>query len=84
LPIAHRFGIPRKIARVRSLEFGNEDSFLTVEDLKIDLIIHPEELAAQEIVRIIKLRAGNDIIDIADGQIQVMATRIHESSPLAY
>ena len=81
--IAHRFGIPRKIARVRSLEFGNEDSFLTVEDLKIDLIIHPEELAAQEIVRIIKLRAGNDIIDIADGQIQVMATRIREPSPLA-
>ncbi|MBW2427551.1 MAG: Trk system potassium transporter TrkA, partial [Deltaproteobacteria bacterium] len=82
--IANRFGIPRKIARVRSLEFGNEDSLLTVEDLKIDLIIHPEELAAQEIVRIIKLRAGNDIIDIADGQIQVMATRIRESSSLAY
>jgi len=82
--IADRFGIPRKIARVRSLEFGNEDSLLTVEDLKIDLIIHPEELAAQEIVRIIKLRAGNDIIDIADGQIQVMATRIPESSPLAH
>ena len=81
--IAHRFGIPRKIARVRSLEFGSIDSFLTVEDLKIDLIIHPEELAAQEIVRIIKFRAGNDIIDIADGQIQVMATRIRESSPLA-
>jgi trk system potassium uptake protein TrkA len=82
--IAHRFGIPRKIARVRSLEFGNEDSFLTVEDLKIDLIIHPEELASQEIVKIINLRAGNDIIDIADGQIQVMATRIREASPLAH
>lgn len=82
--IAHRFGVPRKIARVRSLEFGNEDSFFTVEDLKIDLIIHPEELASQEIVKIIKLRAGNDIIDIADGQIQVMATRIREASPLAH
>jgi len=82
--IAHRFGITRKIARVRSVEFGNEDSLLTVEDMKIDLIIHPEELAAQEIVKIIKLRAGNDIIDIADGQIQVMGTRIRESSPLAH
>jgi len=82
--IAHRFGIPRKIARVRSLEFGNKNSLLTVEDLKIDLFIHPEELAAQEIVRLIKLRAGNDIIDIADGQIQVMAMRIQESSPLAH
>ncbi len=82
--IADRFGIQRKIARVRSLEFGNKDSILNAKDLKIDLIIHPEELAAQEIVRLIKLRAGNDIIDIAEGAIQVMATRIHETSPLAY
>ena len=82
--IADRFGIPRKIARVRSTEWGAEDSILNAQDLKIDLIIHPEELAAQEIVRLIKLRAGNDIIDVAEGQIQVMATRIHENSPLAY
>ena len=82
--IADRFGIQRKIARVRSLEFGDEGSILNTKDLKIDLIIHPEELAAQEIVRLIKLRAGNDIVDVAEGQIQVMATRIHDASPLAY
>ena len=82
--IADRFGIPRKIARVRSTEWGGENSFMNNEDLKIDLIIHPEELAAQEIFRLVKLRAGNDIIDVAEGQIQVMATRIHENSPLAY
>ncbi|MBU1163227.1 MAG: Trk system potassium transporter TrkA, partial [Proteobacteria bacterium] len=82
--IADRFGIQRKIARVRSLEFGNKDSLLKADDLKIDLMIHPEELTAQEIVRLIKLRAGNDIIDIAGGQIQMMATRIREESPLAY
>ena len=81
--IADQFGIPRKIARVRSLDFGGEDSILSGEQLKIDLIIHPEELAAQEIFRLVKLRAGNDIIDVAAGQIQVMATRIHEKSPLA-
>jgi trk system potassium uptake protein TrkA len=45
--IGDRFGIKRKIARVRSLEFGNKDSFLNAKDLRIDLIIHPEELAAQ-------------------------------------
>jgi trk system potassium uptake protein TrkA len=82
--LADRFGISRKIARVRSLEWGGEDSLMNADDLKIDLIIHPEELAAQEIFRLIKLRAGNEIIDVAEGQIQVMATRIHEKSPLAY
>lgn len=82
--IGDRFGIPRKIARVRSTEFGSEDSILNARDLKIDLIIHPEELAAQEVFRLIKLRAGNDIIEAAKGRIQAMATRIHEESPLAY
>ena len=76
--IADRFGIPLKIARVRSMDFDNIDSVLNADDLKIDLIIHPEELAAQEIVRLVKRTAGNEIIDIADGQTQVMATRVHE------
>ncbi|KPK23862.1 MAG: portal protein [Desulfobacterales bacterium SG8_35_2] len=81
--IADRFGIPQKICRVRSKEFGNEDSFLTAEDLKIDLFIHPEELVSQEIVRLVKRTAGNEIIDVAMGQVQVMATRISPQSPLA-
>jgi len=81
--IADKFGITRKIARVRSREFGNSDSILTAKDLKIDLLIHPEELTAQEIVRLIKLRAANEIIDIAKGQIQLMANRIHDTSPFA-
>lgn len=81
--IGDRFGIQRKVARVRSREFDSTNAVLSSKDLKIDMVIHPEELTAQEIVRLIKLRAGNDILDIAQGHIQLMATRIHESSPLA-
>jgi trk system potassium uptake protein TrkA len=81
--IADRFGIPQKICRVRHHEFGKEDSILTAEDLKINLFIHPEELVAQELVRLIKRTAGNEIIDVAMGQVQVMATRITPESPLA-
>lgn len=82
--IGDHFGIPKKIARVRSTEFGSDTSILSAKDLKIDLIIHPEELAAQEIFRLITLQAGNDIIATAKGHIQAVATRIHEESPLAY
>lgn len=81
--IGDRFGITHKIARVRSSDFGGPDSILQGDDLKIDLVIHPEELAAQEIVRLIKRTAGVEIIDIALGQMQVMATRISEDSPWA-
>jgi trk system potassium uptake protein TrkA len=82
--IADRFGIPLKIARVRSMDFDSKDAVLRAEDLKIDLVIHPEELAAQEIVRLVKRTAGIEIIDIADGQAQVMGTRVQASSPLAH
>lgn len=81
--IADNFGIERKIARVRSSDFGNSDSILTAEDLKLDLLIHPEELVAQEIVRLIQINSSNEIIDIAQGEIQLLATGVDESSPLA-
>ncbi|MEN8136593.1 MAG: Trk system potassium transporter TrkA, partial [Thermodesulfobacteriota bacterium] len=81
--IADKFGIPQKICRIRHQEFGREDSLLSAEDLKIDLFIHPEELVAQEIVRLIKRTAGNEIIDVAMGQVQVMATRISTTHPMA-
>jgi len=81
--IADRMGIDTKIARVRSLEFGLQDSIITARDMKIDMVIHPEELTAQEILRLIKLRTGNMVVDIAEGKMQVMATRVKEGSPLA-
>ncbi len=80
--IADRMGIDTKIARVRSLEFGLQDSIITARDMKIDMVIHPEELTAQEILRLIKLRTGNVVVDIAEGQMKVMATRVQEGSPL--
>ncbi|MFT5697694.1 MAG: trk system potassium uptake protein TrkA [Desulforhopalus sp.] len=81
--IADKFGIETKIARVRSLEFGNDDSLLTAKDLKLDLLIHPEELVAQETVRHIQKNSSNEIIDIAQGDIQLLATGVDKSSPMA-
>ncbi len=81
--IGDKFGIECKIARVRSKDFGAKDSILQGEDLKIDLFIHPEELTAQEIARLINRTSGDEIIDIALGQMQVLAARISDASPLA-
>ena len=82
--IADRCGVRKKIARVRTVELWDKNALLTPADLKIDLIIRPEELTAQEIARLLHIRAGNVIIDIADGSMQVVAARIGEGSPLAH
>jgi trk system potassium uptake protein TrkA len=81
--IADRCGIRQKIARVRSLALWEKDAPLTADDVEIDLVIRPEELAAREIARLLKLRAGNLVFEIAEGQLQVVGTRIDEDSPLA-
>lgn len=81
--IADKFGIPYKIVRVHSLQFGLPGSLLSGADLKIDLLIHPEEMVAQEISRLVKLRHGNEIIDIAEEKIQLLAARITHDSEFA-
>ena len=75
--IADRYGIPRKIVRVRSLDF-EAGTVLPPEELKIDLMVHPEELLAQEIHRLVMRAACNDLIDICKGQMQVLALRVNE------
>ena len=67
-------------ARGKSL---SERLDISIDILADYLFIHPEELVAQEIVRLIKHTAANEIIDVAMGQVQVMATRIRPDSPLA-
>jgi trk system potassium uptake protein TrkA len=81
--LADRCGIPQKISRVRSLDVLKPDAMLTAADLKLDLVIRPEELVAQEIARLLRLQRGNAVIDIADGRMQVTAARIHADSSLA-
>ncbi len=79
--IADKFGIARKIVRSRSLDFRNDNMF-SPDDLKIDLMVHPEELVAQEIYRLVKRSSCNDLISVGDGNMLVLAMRINEFSPL--
>lgn len=81
--IADRFGIPRKIARVRSPEYGYDNSLLNKNDFKIDLVIHPEELIAREIARLVMRSSGNDVIDIGEGTMKVCALRVNAACPIA-
>lgn len=80
--IADRFGVPCKIARVRSRGLWGESAELRPEDLKIDFVIQPEELAAQEVAKLLKVRSGNSVFEIAGGAMQVIGTRIGPTSDL--
>jgi trk system potassium uptake protein TrkA len=80
--IGKRLGAKMVIARIRSSEFSHPDSPLTPTDLGIDVMIHPELSAAQEIAHLLKRSSASDVINLADDQMQLIGIRIEENSPL--
>lgn len=80
--MSKRLGADMVIARVRSDELSRPNAPLKSTDLGIDVLIHPEQSAAQEIVRLIKRASASDLINLADGKMQLIGLRIGKNSPL--
>lgn len=80
--MSKRLGAEMVIARVRSDELSRPNAPLKSTDLGIDVLIHPEQSAALEIVRLIKRASASDLINLADGKMQLIGLRIGKSSPL--
>jgi len=76
------FGVPRRIARVRSNALGRMFSTLGYERFYIDEIINPERVAAETIVRTIETPGAREVADFAHGKILLRAFDVPESSPV--
>ena len=74
--LANKLGVPKKVARVRHSDFLQEDSLIKPEELGIDLMIHPEEVTAREIVRLLKRSFATDIIEFKKQGVQVVGIRV--------
>ena len=80
--IASKSGVPRKIARLSQTEFSSSKCILKKEDMGIDLIIHPEDETARELVRLIRRTTATDVIEFAEGKIQLIGIRLDKDSPI--
>lgn len=80
--MSKRLGADMVIARVRSDELSRPNAPLKFTDLGIDVLIHPEQSAAQEIVRLVKRTSASDLINLAEGKMQLIGLKIGKQSPL--
>lgn len=80
--MSKRLGANMVIARIRNDELSRPGSPLKSTDLGIDVIIHPELSAAHEIVQLIKRSTATDVINLADGMMQLIGLRLEKDSPL--
>lgn len=81
---AKKLGVARTIARIRDPEYARE-LLLIKEDLGLDMVINPEEAAADEIARIITALPGGavKIENFAKGRVRMVELIVKENMPLA-
>ncbi|MCB1693256.1 MAG: Trk system potassium transporter TrkA, partial [Pseudomonadales bacterium] len=82
--IAHTvFHTPTKIARIRSTAYVNADySIFRNEALPVDFIVNPEQIVTQDIRRLIDNPGALQVMDFADGQVQLVGIKAYYGGPL--
>lgn len=77
------FHTPTKIARVRAAEYLNEEDRLFLPDaLSVDMRISPEQLVTDAIIRLIEYPGALQVVDFADGRVQLVGVRAYYGGPL--
>jgi trk system potassium uptake protein TrkA len=74
--LAKKMGAKSTIARVNTLENVSIESRKLYEELGIDILISPEDIAALEVVKLLKQPAATEIYDLSDGKLSVFLIRI--------
>ncbi len=80
--IAKKAGDCQTIARVRSPQYSGEAPFLK-DELRLAMVINPEQAAAAEIARILRFPSAIKIDTFARGRVELLKFRLPENCPLA-
>ncbi len=78
---AKKLGAHRTIARIRDPQYAKE-LLLIKEDLGLDMVINPEESAADEIARVLTVPGAIRLENFAKGRVRMVEMLLEESSPL--
>ncbi len=76
------FHTPTKIARVRSVEYLRHARLFAQEALPVDVLISPEQLVTDYIQRLIENPGALQVLDFAEGKVQLVAVHAYYGGPL--
>ena len=76
------FHTPTKIARVRSVEYLKHARLFAQAALPIDVLISPEQLVTDYIQRLIENPGALQVLDFAEGRVQLVAVHAYYGGPL--
>jgi trk system potassium uptake protein TrkA len=76
------FHTPTKIARIRSADYLKHAELFMQEAIPIDVIISPEQIITEQILRLIEHPGALQVLDFAGGKIQLVGLRAFYGGPL--
>ncbi|MEM9361008.1 MAG: Trk system potassium transporter TrkA [Bacteroidota bacterium] len=79
--LAKQLGCKRTIARISNTEFVDNKDVIKFDELGIDELISPEELAATEIQLLLNQSAFNDTYEFEEGLLTMIGVFLPKSAP---
>ncbi len=76
------FNTPNKIARVQAPEYLERPELFQHDGAPVDMLISPEEVVTDYIHRLIDLPGSLQVLDFADGKVQLVTVRAYYGGPL--
>lgn len=76
------FKTPKKICRLRSASYMEQEGLFRPDAIALDVVISPELLVSNYIARLIELPGALQVMDFAGGKAQLVAVRAYYGGPL--
>ena len=76
------FRTPKKIARIRSVEYLTHTEIFSDESIPVDVIISPEQLITQHVLHLIEYPGALQVVDFAGGKIKLVGLKAYHGGPL--
>ena len=76
------FHTPTKVARVRAPEYLRYPQLFLPGAVPVDVIISPEQLVTDYIMRLVENPGALQVLDFADGRVRLVAVRAYYGGPL--
>ena len=81
--IAHTFfHTPKKIARVRAMDYLSHQNLFSDDAVPIDVLISPEQVLSRYVERLIEYPGALQVLDFAEGKVQLVAVKAYDDGPL--
>ncbi len=82
--LAKKLGAQKVIARVNTMENLSAESWKIYQELGIDGLVSPEDIAAQEIITLLKQTAATEVFDFSDGKLQLFMIKLEHGAPVLH